>query len=195
MGAKMAIMLNHHKRRKLLFPFLAINFWNSCLKKKSKSPYLYYTIGVRICHRYRVRTVPFSIFFTVPFFTASATVTVPFLCPMVRSAKRAEPLILTVRFLVFDREPYRTKMGTVIRLVLKSANRTLPNGGPLSVYYCANQPRCVPHQNWCGTDRDAATKFVRCKDKRCELGRFAFIIGDREPKLLRYGTRSLILNG
>ena len=69
------------------------------------------------------RTVPYPVrtvfrFFTVPFFTASATVTVPFFSLTVRSAKRKEPLILTVLFLVFDREPYRNKMGTVIRLVL-----------------------------------------------------------------------------
>ena len=38
--------------------------------------------------------------------------------------KRIEPLILTIRFLVFDREPYRTKKGTVIRLNLRTANRT-----------------------------------------------------------------------
>ena len=41
--------------------------------------------------------------------------------------------------------------------------------------------RTVPRQNWCGADRGAATKFFRCLDKCCELGRFGFIIGDREP--------------
>ena len=51
------------------------------------------------------------VFLTEPFFTASATVTVPFFCQTVRSVKRTEPLILTIRFLVFDREPYRTKNG------------------------------------------------------------------------------------
>ncbi len=61
------------------------------------------------------RTVPFSVFFTVPFFTASATVAVPFFRLTVRSAKRTEPFISIVRFLVFDREPHRTKRGTVIR--------------------------------------------------------------------------------
>ena len=64
------------------------------------------------------------VFLTEPFFTASATVTVPFFCQTVRSVKRTEPLILTVRFLVFDPEPYRTKMRTVIRLLLRTANRT-----------------------------------------------------------------------
>ena len=49
------------------------------------------------------RTVPHRVltvvrFFTVSFFTASATVTVPFFSLTVRSAKRTEPLILTVRF-------------------------------------------------------------------------------------------------
>ena len=68
---------------------------------------------------HRVRTV--FRFFTVPFFTASATFTVPFFSLTARSAKRTEPLILTVRFLVFDREPNRTKMGTVIRLLLRTA--------------------------------------------------------------------------
>ena len=75
-------------------------------------------------------------------------------------------------------------MGTVNRLVLRTANRTAPNGGPLTA------PRSVPHQFWCGTDRGAATKFVRCIDKRCELGRFTFIIGDREP----YRTKIVINN-
>jgi hypothetical protein len=69
-------------------------------------------------------SVPFSVFFIVPFFTASATVTVPFFRQTVRSAKRTESLIVTVRFLVFDREPYRTKMETVFRLLLRTANRT-----------------------------------------------------------------------
>ena len=150
-------------------------------------PYRVRTVAVP----YRVRTIPCP--YRFPFFTASATVNVPFFCLTVRSARRTEPLILIVRFLVYDRQPYCTKIGTVIRWSLRTANRTAPNGGPLSVYYWG--PRYVPHQFWCGTDRGAATKFVRCKDKRCELGRFAFIIGDREPKLLRYGTRSLILNG
>ena len=45
----------------------------------------------------RTVSVPFYVFLTVPFFTASATVT--------------EPLILTIRFLVFDREPYRPRNG------------------------------------------------------------------------------------
>jgi hypothetical protein len=44
---------------------------------------------VQICHR--VRTV--FRFFTVLFFTAIATVTVPFFSLTVRSAKRTEPLI------------------------------------------------------------------------------------------------------
>ena len=52
-------------------------------------------------------SVPFSVFFAVPFFTA--TVTVPFFSLTVRSAKRPEPL-------VFDREPYRIKMRVVVRL-------------------------------------------------------------------------------
>jgi hypothetical protein len=71
-------------------------------------------------------SVPFSVFYTVPFFTASATVTVTFFRLTVGSAKRTEPLILTVRVFVFDREPYRTKMETVIRLLLRTAIRTAP---------------------------------------------------------------------
>ena len=39
------------------------------------------------------------------------TATVTFFSQTVRSVKRTEPLILTIRFLVFDREPYRTKNG------------------------------------------------------------------------------------
>ena len=64
----------------------------------------------------------------------------------VRSVKRTEPLILTVRFLVYDgepyqngnrysfiiedREPYCTKMGTVNRLVLRTANSTAIGTAP-----------------------------------------------------------------
>jgi hypothetical protein len=62
-------------------------------------------------------SVPFFVLFAVPFFPAIATDTVPFLSLTVGSAKRTEPLILTVLILVFDREPYRTKMETVIRLL------------------------------------------------------------------------------
>jgi hypothetical protein len=36
------------------------------------------------------------------------------------------------------------------------------------------------HEFWCGTDRDAATKFERCIDKRC--------------KFVSYGSRSSIIN-
>jgi hypothetical protein len=77
--------------------------------------------------------------------------------------KRTEPLIFIIRFLVIDREPYRNKMRTVICLSLRSTNRT------------------IPRHNWCGTDRGDATKFVRCIDKCCELGCFAFIFEAREP--------------
>ena len=45
-----------------------------------------------------------------------------FFCPLVRSAKRTEPLIMTVRFLVFNREPYRTKIGAV-RFAVPNNNR------------------------------------------------------------------------
>ena len=68
-----------------------------------------------------VRTVPYRNV-SVPYRTVSEpyrTVSVPFSVFFYRtvlSAKRTEPLILTVRILVFDREPYRTKMGIVIRL-------------------------------------------------------------------------------
>ena len=66
--------------------------------------------------------------------------TVPYQC--------TEPLILTIRFfsilprtvphqngnryplIIEDREPYRTNMGMVNRLVLRTANRTARNGGP-----------------------------------------------------------------
>ena len=97
-------------------------------------------------------TVPFSVFFTVPFFTASATVTVPFFSLTVRSAKRTEPFISTVSFLVFDREPHRTNRGTVIRFLLRTANRTAPKMGTVNRYYGGPRtaPRAVPHQNWCG---------------------------------------------
>ncbi len=80
-------------------------------------------------------SVPFSVFFTVPFFTAIATVTVPFFSLTVGSAKRTEQLILTVRVLVFDHEPYRTKMETIIRLLLRTANRTAIRTVPVLVRY------------------------------------------------------------
>ena len=85
------------------------------------------------------------------------------------------------RLIIEDREPYRTNMGIVNRLFLMTANRNAQNGGQLSVYYWGPRtaPRSVSNQNWCGTDHGAARKFVRCIDKRCDLGRFAFIIGHR----------------
>ena len=89
-------------------------------------------------------SVPFSVLFTVPFFTTIATVTVPFFSLTVRSVKRTEPLILTVRFLVFDREPYRTKIGIVIFFLLRTANRTASKWAPLPIYIWG--PRTVPHQ-------------------------------------------------
>ena len=64
-----------------------------------------YTIGVQICHR--VRTVIH--FFTVPFF-----------CLTVRSAKRSEPLIVTVWFLVFDRQILKSKRS---KLMVRYASR------------------------------------------------------------------------
>ena len=75
------------------------------------------------------RTIPFSVFYRER--DRFRTV----FCPMVRSAKRTEPLIFTVRILVFDREPYRTKMGTVIRLLLRTANRTAIRTAPKLVRY------------------------------------------------------------
>ncbi len=89
--------------------------------------------GVRICYR---------------------TVSVPFFRLTVRSAKRTEPLIVTVRFLVFDREPYRTKMETVIRLLLRTAIHVIV---PYRVSY--REPYrtktgavrfAVPQHNWYG---------------------------------------------
>ena len=43
-----------------------------------------------------------------------------FLSLTLRSVKRTEPLILTVRFLAYEREPYRINMATVIRLLLRT---------------------------------------------------------------------------
>ena len=65
---------------------------------------------------YRARTV-FRLIYRIVFYYNRDSLTV-------RSVKLIEPSILTVRFLVFDREPYRTKRGTVIRLYLRTANRT-----------------------------------------------------------------------
>ena len=72
---------------------------------------------------YRVRTVP------CPYRTVFR-----FFYRTVLSAKRTEPLILTVRILVFDREPYCTKMGTVISLLLRTAIHAAPK-----------LVRCVPY--------------------------------------------------
>ena len=48
----------------------------------------------------------------------------------VRGVKQTEPLILTVRFLAFD----RTKMYTVTSLLLRTANRTASKLAPLTIY-------------------------------------------------------------
>ena len=80
-----------------------------------KSTYLL-DIAERFCDKKSLilKIFNYSTVFTVPSFTAIATtVTVPFFSLTVRSVKRTEPLILTVRFLVFDREPYRTKVGAL----------------------------------------------------------------------------------
>ena len=85
----------------------------------SPLPCPYRTVSVP----YRTVSVLFSVFFTVPFFTASATVTVPFCCPMVRSAKRSEPFnfdIFKFKFLFLDNRgpnlsscPYRVRTVSV----------------------------------------------------------------------------------
>ena len=84
---------------------------------------------------YRVRTVPcpYRFPFFLPFFTASATVTVPFFSLTVRIAKRTEPKweSLTVE----DREPHRTKRVAVIRLYFRTANRTAIRTAPILVRY------------------------------------------------------------
>ena len=93
---------------------------DSTIVRPNLSPFLYRVRTVPYCvrtvphrvrtvpHRVRTVSVPFSVFFTVPFFTTIATVTVPFFSLTVGSTKRTEPLIVTVRFLAFDREPYCT---------------------------------------------------------------------------------------
>ena len=93
---------------------------------------------------YHTVSVSLSVFFNVPFFTAIATVTVPFYSLTVRSAKRTEPFNFdrshfsiwpqTVphqngnrySFIIEDREPYRTNMGNVNLLVLRTAIQTAP---------------------------------------------------------------------
>ena len=84
---------------------------------------------------------------------------------------RTEPLILSIRFLVFDREPYRTKTGTDIRLLL--------------IAY-----RTAPHQFWCGTDRGLAPKLVRSIDKR-----FKFVLVRIENRTAPMFTFALNING
>ena len=116
---------------------------------------------------YRVRTVsvPFSVFFTVPFFTASATVTVPFFSLTVGSVKRTEPSILTVRILIFDREPYRTKVGIQIYTA-----------------YLYTVPILLRHREPYRTSFGAvriAVRFAVLNNKRITV-----------PTLVRYGSRS-----
>ena len=118
----------------------------------------YRTVSVPCPYRvrtvpYRVRTVPvtFSVFFYRTVFCAIATVTVPFFSLTVGSAKRTEPLILTVRILVFYREPYRTKMGTVIRLLLRTANRTAIRTIQIYNVYLYTVPILLRYGSRCGS--------------------------------------------
>ena len=81
--------------------FTQISLINTVVRP-NLSPFPYHTVCVRTVP-HRVRTVPHRVrtafvFITVPFFTAIVTVTVPFFSPTVRSVKRTEPLIVTVRF-------------------------------------------------------------------------------------------------
>ena len=92
-------------------------------------------------------------FRTVPFFTAIATVTVPFFSLTVRSEKRTKPKVLTVRFLVFDRESYCTKISTVICLWVRTANRTAPNGVRHPFIFKDREPRCDPYRTKIGAVR------------------------------------------
>ena len=105
-------------------------------------------------------SVLFSDFFTLPFFTASATVTVPFFSLTVSSVKRTEPIIFIIRFLVFDREPYRTKMRTVVRLLLRNANRT--KWGTVIRFLLWTANRTAPKLVRCGS---------RCRNKICSVFR------------------------
>ena len=114
-------------------------------------------VTVSVTHR-------FPFFLPYRFLPRSRTLQYPFLSLTVGRAKRTETLILTVCILVFDREPYRTKMETVIRLLLRTAISTLPvlvPYGSRCVSYHKNLqrlsihrtnfvavPRTVPHQNW-----------------------------------------------
>ena len=83
---------------------------------------------------YRARTV-FRFFYQTVFYRDRDRFRTAFTVSLtVRNAKRTEPLILTVRFLVFDREPYRTKIGIFIRLLLRTANRTASKWAPLPIY-------------------------------------------------------------
>ena len=89
-------------------------------------------------------SVAFSFLFTVPFFTAIATVNVPFFSLTVRSVKRTEPLILNVLFLVFDRESYRTKIGTVYaRSRLKNGTVNKVENGIVRTRWQIRTPYCI----------------------------------------------------
>ena len=119
--------------------------------------------------------------------------------------KRTEPLILTVRFLVFDREPYRTKSGTVIRLLLRIANRTASKWRIVIPLYLrtANRTTTIlmrygtrsPILNgwrcpyWCGTVRG---QIVKSEPYRINMGAVNRLLLRTVPIyiLVRYGSRS-----
>ena len=65
-----------------------------------------------------------KLLFSKKLFFLQTSLSYRFLSPTVRSEKRTESLILTIRILVFDCEPYRTNMGTVSRLLMRTVNST-----------------------------------------------------------------------
>ena len=76
-----------------------------------------YTVGGQNLSSCPYRTV-FRFFYRAVFYREPA-VTVPFFSITVRSVKRTEPLIVTVRFLEFVRDPYRTNFGATWFVVLQ----------------------------------------------------------------------------
>ena len=80
-------------------------------------------------------SVPYSVRVCFPF-------NVPYrFLPRAFLRLRTEPLILTFRFIVFDREPYRTKMGAVTCLSMGNG----PHFGAVRLAVLNIQRIMVPH--------------------------------------------------
>jgi hypothetical protein len=79
-------------------------------------------------YAYSKRSFPFNEPYR--FVTEGAIVTLSFFSQTVRSAYRV--INFDRSLLVFDLEPYRTKRGTIIRVLLRFANHTAPIMGAIT---------------------------------------------------------------